>query len=477
MRGPKRSPETHPARPPPSGASPWARREVQAAEPLETVPCVAIVGAPNVGKSRLFNRLAGQARAIVHDRPGVTRDRVEGSCEWMGRRFRIIDTGGLLPADPDELSAGTGRQVLRGISEAALLVFVVDGRAGLTPLDQNLAQVFRSSGKPLVLAVNKVDAPGQEGRIADFYSLGFPDPIPISAEEGRGVGDLMDRILSHLPAEPDRLPAAAVPSEVVRLAVAGRPNVGKSTLFNRLAGQERSVVSPVPGTTRDPVDAEFWHRDRRFRIVDTAGWRRRARAQEEEVEMQSVERAFSAMKRADLVVVLLDAVEPATHQDLAVVGVCQRVRRPIIVAVNKVDRLPVAAGTLDTRLAEIRSRLRFAEETPIVALSALHDRGVDDLLDVLDQMAEEISRRIPTTDLNRVLAGAIRRRAPVGPDRPPRLYYITQSGSSPPSFLVFTNGARLNPSYRRYLARHLRQALGFQHTPVSLRFRRRAGRP
>jgi GTP-binding protein len=436
-------------------------------------PLVAIVGAPNVGKSRLFNRLTGR-QSIVHDRPGVTRDRLVGPCEWSGNRIRVMDTGGWIPGDRDELTGSVERQVLKGIRESALLLFLVDGRAGLTPLDQSLASLFRRSGRPILLTVNKVDSESQEGRLADFLSLGFPDPVPVSAEEGRGLGTLLDRILEMLPGQPAAHPPATSSPSFLNLALVGRPNVGKSTLFNRLAGEERALVSPVPGTTRDPVDAEFSHAGRRYRIVDTAGLRRKGRARGEEVEAQSIQRALSAMKQADLVLVLLDAREPATHQDLAVIGACQKVRRPFAVAVNKTDLLTPSARDRRSLERGIRERLRFAPESPVIPLSALAGEGIRDLLRTLDRMAAESIRSVPTPDLNRALEEAVKRRSPSGKDRIPRFYYAAQTGTCPPSFVVFTNGAPVDASYRRYLGRQLALALGFTLVPLSLRFRSRA---
>ena len=433
-------------------------------------PLVAIVGAPNVGKSRLFNRLTGK-HSIVHDRPGVTRDRVEGICEWSGRQFRLMDTGGWIPGERDEMTRGVERQVLKGIEQSALLLFVVDGRRGLTPLDQDLADLFRRSGRPALLVVNKVDSEGHEGRAAEFFSLGFSDLVAVSAEEGRGLGLLVDRILEALPEQSPACAPAHRTSPTTGLALLGKPNVGKSTLFNLLAGEERALVSTVPGTTRDPVDAEFTHAGRHYRIVDTAGLRRKLRSGGEEVETQSVQRALSAMKQADLVVVLLDATEPATHQDLAVIGACQKVRRPLIVAVNKTDRLTAPDRDRPSLERNIRARLQFAAEAPVIPMSALRRQGIRELLRVLDSMAVETSRRVSTPDLNRALEEAVKRRTPSGKDRVPRLYYMTQTGTSPPSFIVFTNGVSISDSYRRYLARHLGRALGFTHVPISLRFR------
>ena len=460
-----------------SGFQRWigVLREVR----LVRMPLVVIVGAPNVGKSRLFNRLTGGHRSIVHDHPGVTRDRILAICEWTGHRFNLVDTGGLIPGSPDRLTAGVERQVRRGIRDADLLLFVVDGRAGLTPLDERLASLFRKSSRPLLLAVNKLDSPGQDGHVADFFPLGFQDPLPISAEEGRGVGTLLDAIQQRLPSEFARqLPDPWMdPIPAVSLAIVGRPNVGKSTLFNLLLGDERSLVSAIPGTTRDPVDAEFTHRGRRYRIVDTAGLRRKLRSRGEEVEAQSAARTLAALKLCDLAIVLMDATEPVTHQDLAVVGACQKVRRPSVVVLNKTDLVAGGAARRRTLLLEARDRLQFAEAPPLVTLSALQGAGVKELLDRLERMAEETTRRFPTRVLNRALSEAVRQRSPSGKDKIPRLYYITQTGGSPPSFVVFTNGAAIDSTYRRYLARRLRNALGLASTPVSLRFRARPSRP
>lgn len=438
----------------------------------EAQPCVAIVGAPNVGKSRLFNRLTG-SRSIVHDRPGVTRDRIEGLCDWDGRRFRILDTGGLVPGDPDELTRAVQRQVLRGVAEAQILLFVVDGRLGMTSLDQALAPILRCSGAETLLVVNKVDGEGQEGSLSDFFALGFSEPIPISAEEGRGIGFLLDRIGSLLPAEIG-VPSPGPQEEEtrIRLAIVGRPNVGKSTLFNRISGEDRSVVSSVPGTTRDPVKTEFRHGSRWFQLIDTAGLRRKAPSGGETVEMQSVERALAAIKNADMVLAVLDATEPASHQDLAVIGVCLRTRRPLLVVLNKIDRLSDSVSA-EEAIRRTRDRLHFSTDVPMVAVSARDGVGVNRALAMLDRLAEECSRRIPTHALNSALEEAVGRRTPSAQDRIPRLYYITQTGTFPPSFVIFTNGARIDTPYRRYLARHIKETLGFELAPVALRFRAR----
>jgi GTP-binding protein len=433
-------------------------------------PTVALVGAPNVGKSRLFNRLTG-SRSIVHDRPGVTRDRIEAICEWNGRQFRLFDTGGLVPGDRDELTRSVERQVLRGVQEADLVVFVVDGKEGLTVLDQALGKVLRVAECRVLLAVNKVDTDGQEGRAAEFYKLGFAGLLAISAEQGRGIAQLLDRILELLPLEtPEETPDPATPA-AIRLAIVGRPNVGKSTLFNRLTGEERAVVSSVPGTTRDPVDAEFVHRRRRYTVVDTAGLRRKARVEGESVEVQSVERAFATIRGADIILAVLDATEAPAHQDLAVIGECLRLRRPLIVVLNKMDK--VRADEVDATVQRAMSALHFGSEIPVLPVSALRGSGAGSVLAMLDSLSEECARKVPTARLNAALESAVRLRSPSSRDKVPRLFYITQTGGFPPSFVVFTNGARIAPAYSRFLMRHLRKSLGFDLAPLALKFRRR----
>jgi GTP-binding protein len=360
------------------------------------------------------------------------------------------------------------------VETADVVVFLVDGRAGRTPLDELVAAALRRSGRPVLLAVNKIEGSGGEERLAEFFALGFTDPIPLSAEEGRGVSTLLDWVVARLPANRDLAEEERPGVPAVRLAIVGRPNVGKSTLFNRLVGEQRAVVSPIPGTTRDPVDAEFRHAGRRYRVVDTAGLRRRARVAGEDVEVESVQRALAALKQCDVAMVVVDVMDPSTHQDRAVLGACQRVRRPLLVAANRADLLPGGGSRRATVLSGIRARFRFAEEAPVLLISALRGTGVRALLETLREISGEAFRRMATSELNRALETALRRRSPpAGRGRIPRLYYITQTGVAPPSFVVFTNGAPVEETYRRYLARHLRQALGLRMTPVSLKFRRR----
>jgi GTP-binding protein len=385
----------------------------------------------------------------------------------------VLDTGGLIPGDPDELTREVQKQVLRAVREAHLLLFVVDGRRGMTPLDQALAPILRRSGTRTILVVNKVDVEALEGSLADFFPLGFSEAVTVSAEEGRGIRNLLERMGTQLPAEsPELHPGPHEETPGLRLAIVGRPNVGKSTLFNRISGEERSVVSSVPGTTRDPVKTAFSHGGRQYQMIDTAGLRRKASSEGEDVEMQSMARALAAIREADLVVAVVDATEPATHQDLAVIGVCLRTRRPLLVVLNKIDRVRDGGGP-DAAIQRARDRLHFSSDVPIVAVSALEGSGVSAALALLNRLAEESSRRIPTPDLNSALAEAVRRRTPSSRDRIPRFYYITQTGVFPPSFVVFTNGARIDTPYRRYLSRQIKESLGFELAPVALRFRER----
>jgi len=382
----------------------------------------------------------------------------------------MLDTGGIIPTGKEEIATGVRDQALKGAQEADLLLFVVDGAAGLTPLDLELAPLLRRSGQRVVLVVNKVDVEVHEGRVSDFFRLGFGEPLPVSAEEGRGIGELLDRLVEDLPPEP-RIPVDDR-EPVVKLAVVGRPNVGKSTLFNRLSGQDRSVVSSLPGTTRDPVVSQFLHRGRRYRIVDTAGLRRKGSAQGEAVEMQSVQRALRSLKEADMVLSVLDAGEPGTHQDRAVVGACLKLRRPLLVVLNKVDRIQ-SRSERESMLRTVRAQLHFSEEVPLLPTSALKGTGVAELLEALEALAEESSRRISTPMLNAALSRALAGRSPSGGTRPPRLYYVTQTGSYPPSFVIFTNGVRVEPSYRRYLERQFKASLALKLAPVALSFRSR----
>lgn len=432
------------------------------------LPVVAIVGAPNVGKSTLFNRLIGRRRAIVSARPGVTRDRLMDRCDLFGTPILLVDTGGVVPGATDAMTAGVRDEALKAVAEADLILMVVDARAGLTGIDLEVAAILRPSGKPVIPVANKVDAAGLEAYAPEAYRLGLGEVVAISAEQGRDLDALVERIRAAVPR-----PGIAEEPPGVPLALVGRPNVGKSSLFNRMVRAERSLVTPVPGTTRDPVDATFTSRGTLFRVVDTAGIRRRARAGEE-VEWVSVLKARQAVAQAEIVIALVDANEGIGHQDLAILGLVTRGHRPVVLAANKIDLLAAAGTGLEARLDAIRAGLAFASYVPVVGISALTGRGVAQLQDALDRVHAESLRRATTPDLNRALERILREKSPPSDrGRPVRFYYITQTGTAPPRFVVFSNGRPVRDSYRRFMESRIREHLGIPSTPIVLSFRSR----
>lgn len=432
-----------------------------------SLPVVAIVGAPNVGKSTLFNRLLGRRRAIVSDLPGVTRDRIAASCDLYGVRLTLVDTGGVVTGASDDLTRRVRAEALKAVQEADLILFVVDARAGPTALDLDIAALLRSSGKRVLTVANKIDAASLEGIEFEIYRLGLGEVVPLSAEQGRGVDDLMDRIRAALPAGP-----AAEDRRGHPLAIIGRPNVGKSSLFNRIVHQERAVVAAMPGTTRDPVDALFEHRGVVYRVIDTAGIRRRARSGEE-VEWVSVLKARQALEEAEIAIALVDASAGVQHQDLALLGLLAQGHTPAVLAANKIDRLGSAGAALGPRLREIRESLRFSPHVPVLGISALTGEGIEALLETVDRVRQESQRRFATAELNRALADVVREKQPPSDGgRDVRLYYMTQTGGPPPRFAVFSNGRKVSPSYRRFMESRLRRRLGLDATPLILHFRR-----
>ncbi|HKB07267.1 MAG TPA: ribosome biogenesis GTPase Der [Candidatus Polarisedimenticolia bacterium] len=429
-------------------------------------PVIAIVGAPNVGKSTLFNRMLGRRKAIVSDVPGVTRDRLMAPCDLFGRTVTFVDTGGMVEGAPDDLTRRVRAEALKAIAEADLILFVLDARAGLTALDLDVARLLRSSGRPVVPVANKIDALSLEGLEFEAYRLGLGDVVAISAEQGRGLDELVDRLLSSLPDQAAPAERAGVP-----MAIVGRPNVGKSSLFNRLVREERALVTPVPGTTRDPVDAVFDHAGVRYRLIDTAGIRRRAQ-RGEEIERVSVVKARQTLQEAEVAVAIVDASAAIEHQDLAILGMISKGRIPAVVAANKIDLLK-SGGSLDTRLADIGRALGFAAYIPVIPISAKTGEGVDRLLDTLGRVREEAHRRFSTSELNRVLQEVVNERQPPSDrGRAVRFYYMTQMTGQPPRFIVFGNGRQVPEPYRRYMAGRLRARLGLGGSPVALTFRR-----
>jgi GTP-binding protein len=452
---------------------------------------VAIVGRPNVGKSTLFNRLIGERLAIVEDVPGTTRDRVYGVAEWNGRRFTVVDTGGLELEPGTDIEARVQVQARVAIEEADVILFVVDAAAGLAPLDHEVADRLRRASKPTILVVNKADNPRREHEAAEFYALGMEPTIAISAQHGRNTGDLADMIVWELPppseAEASVQPEPGEPTEEElaelaetevgppRVAIVGRPNTGKSTLVNRVLGEERMIVSDVPGTTRDPVDTAVVIDDEAMILVDTAGIRRRGSI-DRGIERYSVLRAMKAIDRADVAVVMTDATEGYTAQDAHVVGYVLEAGKGIVLVINKWDAVEKDGHTADAWLKALRQEAPYLAWADIVFASALTGQRMERILREARRVAEERYRRVPTADLNRVVSEAVRAHPPSHVrNRLPKVYYATQAAVAPPTFVIFVNDPELmHFSYRRYLENRIRAEYGFLGTPIRLVLRARA---
>jgi len=441
------------------------------------LPTVVLVGRPNVGKSTLFNRVTDSRRAIVTAIAGTTRDSIAQPAEWQGVPFSLVDTGGMFGASTDPLHALVVDHGRKAIASADLIVFVVDGREGLVPGDEEIAGALRSAGAPVIIAVNKTDDRRARGRAVEFYRLGFEPVIELAAEHGTGVGDLLDEILQRLPAGRRDGPAAAAELET-SVAIIGRPNVGKSSLLNRLLREERSIVSEMPGTTRDTVDALLrWHR-RVFRILDTAGIRRPGRvARSGQVEAVSVIVARRAIEKADVAVLVIDATEGATDQDATIAGEADKAGAGVIVVANKWDlmkgRGPEFVKEFDSKL---QRQLKFLDYAPVLHLSALTGERTPKLLEAIDKVAESRTRRIPTSELNRFVQAVTAVHPPASPGRREvRILYAAQTAVAPPTFVFFTNVATsFHFSYERFLVNRLRESFGLIGTPIRLKVRRRA---
>lgn len=442
-------------------------------------PIVAIVGRPNVGKSTLFNRLIGERRAIVQNEPGTTRDRVYGTAEWVGVEFTVIDTGGL--QDDDEMDAGpdmpvetyiaqqTRAQATSAIAEADVIVFMVDTTTGPTAGDAEIATLLRRADKPTILAVNKADSVQRRELVFEFYELGLGDPLGVSAYHGNGTGDLLDKIVENLPeAEEEE------ETEGPRIAIVGRPNVGKSRLLNAFLGQERSIVSDMPGTTRDSLDMEIMWNDRPITLIDTAGIRRRGRV-EHGIERISVMRSMRAIDRADVVLLVIDATEDFTAQDLHIAGYVEEQKKGLVVVVNKWDLVEKDSFTMEAYRKRAQIQLDFISYAPLVFISAKFGQRIDAVLDTALTVIRERDRRVSTAALNKVLKDAVAKHQP--PSRPGKwvkFFYATQADTSPPTFIFFCNDPKqIHFSYRRYLENELRAEFGFNGTPLRISFRSR----
>ena len=436
---------------------------------MSNKPIVAIVGRPNVGKSTLFNRLVGKRLAITHEVPGTTRDRLYAEAQWRGVEFIVVDTGGLDLASTDALMAQVRAQAQVAIAEADVIIFLVDVQDGLTAGDEEVARVLHRTAKPVLLAANKADNRTLREAAVEFYSLGLGEPHPISALHGKGTGDLLDRVVAAFPAEEEEEELDAV-----KIAIVGRPNVGKSSLLNKILGQERSIVHETPGTTRDAIDTQIEWEGQPVVLIDTAGIRRKGRIQRG-VEKYSVLRALRAIDRADVVLLLIDAVEGVTAQDAHIAGYILEAAKSVVVVVNKWDLVKKDTHTMQVYLEHIRRALRFLDYVPVLFISALTGQRVDRVLPTALRVQEERLVRIPTAELNRIVQRAIARHAPPSKaGKRLKFYYATQAAVDPPTFVFFVNDPDLvHFSYERYLENQLREHYGFLGTPLRLSFRRR----
>jgi len=446
-----------------------------AAKRASGAPTVVLVGRPNVGKSTLFNRITGSRRAIVTPIAGTTRDVNSLPADWRGTTFRLVDTGGMFGASEDPLHELVVRHGRKALNEADVLVFIVDGRAGLVSGDEEIAAALRTANAPVVLAVNKTDDKRARGRALEFYQLGFDPVVEVAAEHGTGVGDLLDEITTRLPARRDAPRAAE--TEETSVAIVGRPNVGKSSLLNRLLREERSIVSEMPGTTRDTVDSVLkWHK-RVFRIVDTAGIRRPGRvARSGQVEAVSVVVARRAIEQADVTVLVIDSTEGATDQDAAIAGEADKAGSGIIIAANKWDLMKGRGPDFSKEFDEkLRRQLKFLDYASVLHISASTGERTSKVLETIDKVADARVRRIPTSELNKFIAAVTGAHPPTSPGRREvRILYVAQTGVAPPTFVFFTNVAtEFHFSYERFLKNRLREAFGLNGSPIRIHVRRR----
>ena len=433
--------------------------------------CVAIVGRPNVGKSMLFNKLTGRRTAIVEDSPGVTRDRIYGKCEWNGRTFDLVDTGGIEPSTNSEMLKFMRRQAEIAIETADVVIMVTDVKVGVTAADLEVAAMLKRSKKPVVVAVNKCDAVGAVNpEVYEFYDLGLGDPIETSAIHGHGTGDLLDFVTAHLPEDADE----DEDEEIVKVAIVGKPNVGKSSLLNRILGMERVIVSDEAGTTRDAIDSYFENEHGKYLFIDTAGMRRKSKV-DDAIEKYSNMRSISAIDRADVVLILIDAGEGVTEQDTKIAGLAHEAGKASILVVNKWDTVEKDTHTMDKMTQEVRQGLSYMPYAPILFISAKTGQRVDRLYELINYVNEQSALRITTGMLNNVLADATARvQPPTDKGRRLKIFYVTQAGVKPPHFVFFCNDARLfHFSYQRYLENQIRAVFGLEGTPVRITIRQR----
>ncbi len=434
-------------------------------------PLVAIVGRPNVGKSMLFNRLVGQRLSIVEDTPGVTRDRLYAECEWCGRKFDMVDTGGIEPSTDSEILLFMREQAQIAIDAATVIVLVTDLRTGVTAADKDVANMLLRSKKPVVLAVNKADSTGAtDPGVYEFYSLGLGDPIPVSAVHGHGTGDLLDECLKYFPETDEE----EEEEDRIKVAIIGKPNVGKSSLTNHILGQNRVIVSDVAGTTRDAVDSSFENEYGKYLFIDTAGIRRKSKV-DERVEKFSVMRAQLAIERADVCLIMIDARDGVTDQDTKIAGLAHEAGKASIIVVNKWDLVEKETGTMEKMRKDIMRDLSFMSYAPILFISALTGQRTDRIFELINFVNDQSNMRITTGMLNNVLADAQARvQPPTDKGRRLKIYYMTQTGIKPPNFVIFCNSRELfHFSYQRYIENQIRAVFGLEGTPVRIVIRQK----
>lgn len=431
-------------------------------------PIVAVVGRPNVGKSTLFNKLAGQRISIVEDTPGVTRDRIFAEVEWLNKYFTLIDTGGIEKDNGDIILSQMRNQAMLAVDMAHIIIFVVDGKSGLTAADKEVAQILRKTNKPVLLAVNKIDSMKQMDNVYDFYELGLGVPYPISSANSMGLGDLLDEVVEQFPEGLN----TEYDEDIIRVAITGKPNAGKSSILNNILGENRVIVSPIAGTTRDAIDTYFEKDGQQYLLIDTAGIRRKSKVYER-VEKFSVIRSMSAVERADVVLIVIDATEGVTEQDTKVAGIAHDEGKGCIFIVNKWDLIEKDNKTLGNYTKEIREKFPFMMYAPVLFVSALTNKRMEKVLETVDRIAAEHSKRVTTSALNDVIGEAVMLNQPPS-DKGKRLkiYYGSQTGTKPPKFTLFINDKKLTHfSYQRYLENKIRENFGFEGTSIQFEYR------
>lgn len=435
-----------------------------------TNPIVAIVGRPNVGKSTLFNQLVGERISIVDDQPGVTRDRIYADTEWLNRKITLVDTGGIDVDSQDELMTQMKQQANVAIDTSEVVIFLVDGKEGITPADQEVANLLRKANKPIVLAVNKIDAPHEEDMLYEFYNLGIGEPISISASHKRGLGDLLDAVIEHLP----QLEVQDEDEDVIRIAVLGKPNVGKSSIVNRLLGEERVIVSDIPGTTRDAIDTPFVFDGQKYVIIDTAGIRRKSRISDE-LERYSVIRALAAIRRCDVALLVIDATKEVTEQDKKIAGLIHDEGKGCIIIMNKWDLIEKETNTMSQFRKRLANDLAFMQYAPSLFTSAHTGQRLNRVIEMVNQVYAQCTFRISTGVLNECIADAVAfSEPPTNKGRRLKIYYGTQVAVKPPTFVLFVNDPDLmHYSYLRYLENQFRKNFGLEGTPIRFILRER----